>query len=441
MLSGGLRYDYDSTFGATHNIAPRLGLAWSPDKKTSIRASWGIFYDRYRLGIAQPVPEFGGFHGTTVVELDYPRLANDALIAFKGSLGAFAKSMKNPNFLNTQFGIPPGTLVNAGNIQALTGMSPGAFASAVNAYLATLNTPFIPVDFSPSTGFLRENITGSFTDKILVAEPFHTPYNRTFSVGVQRELASSLAVGVSFVHRSIRDIMGVRITNLSPQSAIVGAPITTDGGPISRTYGPWYDGQYNGLVLTLDKRFSRRFQFQANYTFARSTDDLLNSNLGLGVATQGGGAVPTNNNDLEFDRGNSDLFVPHVLVASGVVALPFGFQLSGIFRATSGVYFSASGTPTDYDGDGISSTRPVGTKRNQFRGPASVNLDMRIEKLFRFRERYSIAALAEFFNLTNAANPELINNFWTNGAPGTQFGQVQLPLPGREIQFGFRFNF
>jgi hypothetical protein len=66
---------------------------------------------------------------------------------------------------------------------------------------------------------------------------------------------------------------------------------------------------------------------------------------------------------------------------------------------------------------------------------------MRIEKLFRFRERYSIAALAEFFNLTNAANPELINNFWTNGAPGTQFGQVQLPLPGREIQFGFRFNF
>jgi Carboxypeptidase regulatory-like domain/TonB dependent receptor-like, beta-barrel len=440
-LSGGIRYDYDSKFGATRNVAPRLGLAWSPDQKTVVRTSWGMFYDRYRLGIAQAVPELGGFNGTTVVELDYPRLANDALIPFPGSLGAFAAAQGNPNFLNDQFNIPTGSLVTASNVQNLTGMTADQFVTAVNNYLGTLGMPFTPVDFSPSTGFLRQDITGNFEDQIRVARPFHTPYDNMFTAGVERELSGNLAISATYIHRSIRDVLGVRITNLSPASATAGTPITTDGGPLRRSYGPWYDGKYDGLVLKITKRFSHRFQAQANYTFAASTDDLLNPNLGLGIGTQGGGAVPTNNNNIEFDRGNSDLFVPHAFVGSGVVELPLGFRVSGVLRATSGYYFTAAGTPTDYDGDGIVSSRPPGTKRNQFRGPASVNLDMRFEKMFRFAERYDVSVLAEFFNITNQANPKLINNFYLNGAPGPDFGHVLVPLSGREVQMGLRFQF
>jgi len=440
-LSGGVRYDYDSKFDVKKNVSPRLGVAWSPDSKTVIRASWGLFFDRYRLGIAQAVPELGGFNGTTIVELDYPRLANDALIPLGGSLGAIAASTGDPDFLNTHFSIPSGSLVTQGNIQSLTGLAPADFVAAANSYLATLGTSFIPVDFSPATGYLRQNITGSFEDQIRVAHPFHTPYNSTVSVGVQRQITPNLSLSVSYVGRSIRNILGVRITNLSPDAAAAGTPITTDGGPVQRSYGPWYDGKYNAMVFTVNKRFSRRFQFQANYTYSKSTDDLLNSNLGLGVGTQGGGSVPTDNNNLELDRGNSDLSIPHVFVASGVYDLPLGFRLSSVFQATSGVYFSASGTPNDVDGDGISSTRPPETKRNEFRGPASVNLDLRIEKNFRFAERYSLSPLVEFFNLTNQANPSLVNNAWISGAPGPEFGQVRVPLPGREVQFGLRFTF
>ena len=440
-LSGGIRYDYDSRFDVARNAAPRLGLAWSPDKKTVIRASWGIFYDRYRLGIAQAVPELGGFNGQTVVELDYPRLANDALIPFPGSLGAFANAQNDPNFLNKQFSIPPGTLVTAGNIQALTGQTPTQFAASVNQYLAGFGVPFTPVDFSPSTGFLRQNITGGFQDQIRISHPFRTPYNNTFTIGFQRELTIGFAVGATYLRRSIRDILGVRITNLSPASAAAGAPITTDGGPLRRTYGPWFDGKYQALILTMNKRFSHRFEAQANYTYATSTDDLLNANLGLGILSQGGGAVPSDNNNLEFDRGNSDLLVPHSFVTSGIVDLPVGFRLSGVFRATSGVYFSAKGTPYDIDGDGIRERRPITTQRNQFRGPASANIDFRIEKRFKFAERYVASGLVEFFNLTNQANPKLINNSFIKGAPGPQFGQVLVPLPGREVQFGLRFQF
>ena len=59
----GLRYDFDSVFSDTDNVAPRLGVAWAPDDRTVVRASWGVFYDRYRLGIADAVPGLGGFNG------------------------------------------------------------------------------------------------------------------------------------------------------------------------------------------------------------------------------------------------------------------------------------------------------------------------------------------------------------------------------------------
>jgi hypothetical protein len=35
----------------SNNIAPRIGLAWSPDKKTVIRGSYGMFYDHPLLGL------------------------------------------------------------------------------------------------------------------------------------------------------------------------------------------------------------------------------------------------------------------------------------------------------------------------------------------------------------------------------------------------------
>jgi outer membrane receptor for ferrienterochelin and colicin len=439
MLSGGLRYDHDSKFG-THNFAPRLGLNFSPDSKTAIRASWGLFYDRYRLGIVQAVPEFGGFNGRTLVEFNFPRLANDVLLRQVGTIGRLALAGGGANFLNARYGIPPGSLVTVSNIQALTGLTPAQFLADLNAFLPTLG-PALPADFSPSTGFLRQDLGAAFQDRIRVDRPFHTPYNASFTLGVERQLFSDLAVGASYVHRSIHSILGLRITNLAFTARIPGGVRTTDGGPLLRTYGPFYSATYDALVLTLEKRFSRRFQLQANYTRAKSIDNLLNSNLGLGVNAQGGGAVPTDNLDLNFDRGNSDFAVPHSFVTSGILDLPFGFIFSGVVRATSGAYFSAAGGLFDYDGDGIQSARPVGTTRNQFRGPKTFNLDTRVEKRFRFGERFAASALIEFFNLTNERNPRLIDNSWVSGAPGPTFGDTRVPLPGREIQIGFRLTF
>jgi len=151
--------------------------------------------------------------------------------------------------------------------------------------------------------------------------------------------------------------------------------------------------------------------------------------------------VPTDNLDLEFDRGNSDLAVRHTFVMSGVAILPAGFSFSGVLRATSGAYFTASGAPIDYDGDGISSRRPIGTKRNQFKGPSTFNLDLRAEKSFRVGAGMDASLLVEGFNVTNAKNPRLIDASYVSGAPSATFGNVLVPLPGRELQLGARLKF
>ena len=50
----GLRYDFESGLSDQMDVShkgfqPRVGLAYSPDKKTVIRAGFGLFNDRYAL--------------------------------------------------------------------------------------------------------------------------------------------------------------------------------------------------------------------------------------------------------------------------------------------------------------------------------------------------------------------------------------------------------
>jgi hypothetical protein len=437
-VNAGLRWDYDSRFDDPGNLAPRLGVVWTPDPDTVVRGSWGRFYDRYRLGVAQAVPELGGFNGRTIVEIDYPRLAADAVA---GPLPGLARLLGDPFFLHRPFGIPFEAVVRQDTVQALTGLTPAAFLAALNAFVAAAPARVPPFEFSPITGFLRHDQSGAFQDAVKVARPFRTPHNDTLAIGLQRRLGRDLSASATYVHRRIDDILGVRITNLSPAARTIGAPITTDGGPLLRSYGPWYDGTYDAFIASVEKPFGGTLGLQANYTYARSTDNLLNANLGIGVGAQGGAALPTDNLDLEADRGNSTLSVPHTFVASGQLAVPYGFQVSGVLRLTSGAYFSATGTPVDVDGDGIRSTRPPGTRRNGFRGPATRNLDLRVERRFGLGGRARASALVELFNLTNARNPRQIDTGYVAGAPVATFGDTIVPLPGREAQIGLRLEF
>ena len=156
----GVRYEVDSKFDDTNNVAPRAGIVWAADPRTIVRASWGMFYDRYRLGIADGIPALGGFDGRTVVEANFPRLLADAIPLGPGSLATLALLSGDPFVLHTMFGIPTDAIVTRDNVAELTGLGPDTFVATINGTLAATGIPFIPVDFSPFTGFLRQDVSG-----------------------------------------------------------------------------------------------------------------------------------------------------------------------------------------------------------------------------------------------------------------------------------------
>src|SRR5207245_6937533 len=74
------------------------------------------------------------------------------------------------------------------------------------------------------------------------------------------------------------------------------------------------NSSFNSLQVTMDKRFSKGFTIQSNYTFARSID------YGSGAGT----LWPSYNNPFNFrqSRGPSDFNRTHRFISSGLWELP-----------------------------------------------------------------------------------------------------------------------
>ena len=73
-LNLGVRWDHDSEFPNKTDFSPRLGVSWSPNAHTVLSASWGIFYDHFRMGVARQIPAFGGANIAEFQDIRYPRL-------------------------------------------------------------------------------------------------------------------------------------------------------------------------------------------------------------------------------------------------------------------------------------------------------------------------------------------------------------------------------
>lgn len=498
-LNLGLRWDYDSAFKIKHNFSPRLGMAWAVTPKTVVRAHFGVFYDQYRLGLVRDVPTFGGADQRVVQPFSYPRgfygvptlvvaainsslfppnglcvstTLTDAQIAANGATCPVGASQPYVGIdrLNNVVApghapIPANAVINLSNVQALTGLTPDQYAAQASAAIGrpagffffgpfgALSQPAVPAQLAPTS----------------IDSSFSTPHTLSFSVGVQRQLTKDMVVEADYYHRDIRDILGLRESNIDFTARVLGRrylqPFPT--GAI-RTFGPFYKGKYDALIINLNKRFSRRYILGGNYTFAHATDNQLgiftlpsDSFVGVvpvatetatgktnqnGSFTTAGGKFVTQAgtflNGPDLDKGPSDLAVKHIFQINGLVELPLRIEVSGIFRVQSGFHFSRTAAVTeDPDGNGNFNTidHGPGAGRNAFTAPAFVNLDMRFAKRFALGERVRLQLLFEFFNLLNRQNPAAVGQSANNLTQ--PFGQATQVLPGREGQVGFRIEF
>src|SRR5580698_5850912 len=169
-LNGGLRWDYDSQFPNKTDFSPRIGGAWAITAKTVVNASFGVFYDQFREGVARDIPGFGGANIQRERLLSFPRLFYGnptTLTSLFQELGRPTVCVSNamteaqvqaagascPNGLGTTlYGIdflnsvvapghapiPANTQVNMNNIQQLSGYTPDQFLAAADAAVANL---------------------------------------------------------------------------------------------------------------------------------------------------------------------------------------------------------------------------------------------------------------------------------------------------------------
>ncbi len=208
---------------------------------------------------------------------------------------------------------------------------------------------------------------------------------------------------------------------------------------------------YKALIISARRNFGKLWQLFASYTLSRAETDTNQFTFVVLDQLQPNGPG---------ELGPSNWDETHRAVISGVVYLPYRFQLSNIITAASARPFTPAGSG-DVNLDGVPSVfgaidnGPGGSrtqntasgdrvgKRGSRRGDPTFTWDLRISRVFpleKLSPHAQIEGLFEVFNLTNQAN--FGQNFFDDVDDPARFGTpINIITPPRTAQFGVRFRF
>jgi hypothetical protein len=463
------------------DFAPRAGLAYTPGAdagsllgkilggpgKTSIRASYGMFYtaiEALSIGISSANAPYG-----------------------------------------TTYTSPAPPLFSTPFITAATGQNVGQYfpvqLAPLNSSASHPDTTLDWSQFEPITGMPNYAMNNRI------------PYTEDYTLSIQRSFGNNTLFEVSYVGNQAHHLLVLEEANpgnpglclqlsnpanLAPGQTPCGpfnesnVFVTASGETINGTRGPLGpafgsdtlettigNSNYNSLQVTL-RHSSGPLQFLAAYTFAKSIDQ--SSNLGEEV----------NPLNPSLSRALSAFDIRHNFVASYTYQLPAarlfraknrwtqGWEISGITRVSSGMPVTlvnygdnsllgaepnginnygvdqpdvASGplnlnhNPRNgqpYFNTSLFSENALGTPGNAsrrfFSGPGMINFDMALTKNLRLTEAKSLQFRIEGFNVFNHAQffgPQSVDGNINSGT----FGQVVNATAPRLVQAGVKFFF
>jgi hypothetical protein len=464
-----------------NRFAPRLGIAWSPDKKdgllgkilggpgkTSIRAGYGIYNSVIQgnvMAFDEPQPPYG----LSYTSPGPPLFATPFMTASNGS------------FLGNPFPLTFPTL---------------------SGHTASNPDPNINfTQFEPQAG-------------MTAPPPWNTyPYTENFLFSIQREIGASTLLSLSYVGSQAHHLLVIYSANpgnpglclsLSQPSAV--APGTPTCGPFSENtvyttasgqivngtrtaLGPAFanddydasigNSNYNSLQVTL-RHSAKGLMFLVGYTYSKSIDQA--SSL----------SDPINPFNFSATRALSSFDLTQNLVVSYDYQLPLdrfsshakgltrGWSITGITRASTGfpVTLKSNGDNSlmgsipngvnnysldlpDYNGAPLQlngnprnglpyfntaafSVNALGTpgdaSRRSFYGPGMFNTDLALLRNFRISESKALQFRLEAFNVFNHTQffgPAAVNGNIDNPL----FGQVVQAAPPRLMQLALKFTY
>ncbi|HEX3879300.1 MAG TPA: TonB-dependent receptor [Bryobacteraceae bacterium] len=414
LVVGGVRYDkfsgpsgdpnfqlpFSKTFHSpSADFAPRLGIAWSIDKKTVLRVNSGIFYE------APPT------------NLWYNALYNDG-----GSTSYIA---------------------------ALSSSTPGA-----PAFPATIVTGSLPR--SAQTLY---TITPNFKDAYAINSSVQVTRQLSANDALTIGYANTGGRNLEFL-RNMNLINPLSF--LADGRPVYGAagPLTR-ANPLYNNIALQDIGDnsaYNALIINYQRRAARGLLINASYTWSHSIDDAPEANS----YDQGSTFIsdPTNRNR---DRGNAAINRPDAFTLSTVwtPTAKFESRVARYLANNNQFTFLANVSSGDQqnitansvlNGDSLAgsgsgaATRPVFVGRNTARTPNVYQFDVRYTRtFFKLWERLQPKFFIEANNVFNHPNITTINTTATVAASGAiisnpTFAPVSTLLEGRIVQLGVRVD-
>jgi hypothetical protein len=319
------------------------------------------------------------------------------------------------------------------------------FANHVGLIFPGLNlgVPAFPNLVDPRTASLDRGVA-------VVDKNFRNPESRQFSASVEREIVPNLAVGAAFNYARTRYLSRFTDRNIDLSFTVNAEGRRVYAGVFSPNR-PFPDlgqvlttestarSEYKAVVLTLNKKFSDRWQLQANWVVSddKSDDDNERDPFTVRVA-----------DPLDFgpEYSLSDRHSRHRANVFGVFDLPMDVQVTALLQYRSPQ--PTTGTDllgTDANNDSYANDRRFVNGRDVGRNKQEKDnefftVDLRVSKLFQLGRTRSIEGLFEVFNLTNSEN-----NLVSQISGGLLFdfsGTIRSGVGDpRQAQVGVRFRF
>jgi hypothetical protein len=279
-----------------------------------------------------------------------------------------------------------------------------------------------------------------------VDEDLKNPYSQQFFVSLERQLGTDFSAEVMYINKTEGDGLGwegrnttyEEVQRTSPDNGQTYTVFNRTGDYpdiwLANPYG--YDQDYDGVILALNKRYSKKWMMNASVSWGHSTGlnmrahDTSQQNL-----TANSGGFGRDPNDLINAKGDLQHDKRWVVKFTGGFDLPWELFFGGYFTWQEGRPRPAMVRVLDLE---QGRREILADPRGDTRYPSFYTLNLRLERAFALGNTWALKVMLDLFNSTNddTFRSWRSNNMWRD----TFYEESGLPEP-RSLQLGLRLSF
>ncbi len=291
------------------------------------------------------------------------------------------------------------------------------------------------------------------------------PYMDEMTLGVDRELAPDVSLGLRYIRKwdrrlmedvaenqldydrlmSTGELVWTNFEQVQGTDNFTGEPITfwtqIDESVVPALVlanPPNLERNYNGFEVTLNKRMRNNWMTRASYVFSKATGTvpLTGSRIDIDLS----GPLYNDPNSMINMLGRAEAERRHQIKINATYRGPWDLMASTFVNWRSGQRWARTVNSDDVGVDLAQGDWDVLAEPTGSRGlPNQFLVNLRLEKAFAFGDARRVRLSADFFNLFNANT--VTNVWWISSNPDIEFGSPRDIRPPRQVRFNVVLDF